>query len=220
VQVADINKGMFTHKYQSAMALIVIDFTYLEGRGGGLVVKELAAADSQSNRVSSYVFRRPYAWEEVPVFTGRINQVIDHGCNWNYGDMLYSELETVLHRETSSAVAIYCFGPQKSEFISNLIDRTVIDITQLGCPQLADIVFTTISCTFPCHKNLNIFVLCDRLLLWHNGCTFTFLVFSMQDVRFNLAVINVFQLWTLLERVFPKQVEDAHSSSPSFWMRT
>ena len=62
------------------------------------------------------------------------------------------QLETVLRREASSAVAIYCFGPQKSAFISNLIYRIVIDITQLRCPQLADISLPTISCTFACHK--------------------------------------------------------------------
>jgi hypothetical protein len=65
---------------------------------------------THSNRVSSYLFKRPYGWEEVPTFNARMNQAIGHGCNWN--DVPYSELETVLHREVSSADAIYCFGPQ------------------------------------------------------------------------------------------------------------
>ena len=34
VQVADINKGTFTYDYQSAMSLLVIDFTFLEWREG------------------------------------------------------------------------------------------------------------------------------------------------------------------------------------------
>ena len=41
----------------------------------------------------------------------------------------------LVHREASYAVAIYCFGPQKTHFISGLMERTVIDITQLGCPR-------------------------------------------------------------------------------------
>jgi hypothetical protein len=65
----------------------------------------------------------------------------------------HSELETVLHRGTSSAVAINCFGPQETAFISGLIDRTVTDITQLRCPKLADTSFSTIRCTFACHKS-------------------------------------------------------------------
>jgi len=87
------------------------------------------------------------------MFNARINQAIGHGCNWNDGDLPYSELETVLRHEVSSAVAIYCFGPQKTNIISGLIDRTVIDITQLGCPELPDISLPAISCTFACHKS-------------------------------------------------------------------
>jgi hypothetical protein len=82
-----------------------------------------------------------------------MNQAIDHGCNWNDGDVLYSELKTVLHREVSSAVAIYCFGPQKTNIIRKLIDRAVIDISQLGCPELADISLLAISSRFACHNN-------------------------------------------------------------------
>jgi len=86
------------------------------------------------------------------MFNARTIEAIDHGCNWNDGDVLYSELETVLHREASSDVAIYCFGPLKTQFISGFLDRTVIDIIQLGCPELADVSLASISCTFACHN--------------------------------------------------------------------
>jgi hypothetical protein len=130
----------------------VIDFTFLERRDGELVVKELAVVNSHSNKISSYVFKRPYSWEEVSAFKARMNQNIDHGCNWNDGDVLYSDLETLLHREASSTVAVYCFRPQKTQFISGLMDRTVFYITQLGCPPPADICLQGISCTFACHN--------------------------------------------------------------------
>ena len=32
MQIADINKGTYIQTYQSTMSLIVIDFTFLEGR--------------------------------------------------------------------------------------------------------------------------------------------------------------------------------------------
>jgi len=48
------------------------------------------------------------------LFNVRMNEAIDHGCNWNDGYVSYSELEAVLHREASSAVAIYCFTPVKT----------------------------------------------------------------------------------------------------------
>jgi hypothetical protein len=59
VQVTGINKGTYTDIYQSAMSPLMIDFTYLGGRDNDLVVKELAAVEFHSNRVSSYVIKRP-----------------------------------------------------------------------------------------------------------------------------------------------------------------
>jgi hypothetical protein len=41
---------------------------------------------------------------------------------------------------------------KKKKLKSGLIDRTVIDIPQLGCPELADISLPTISWTFECHN--------------------------------------------------------------------
>jgi hypothetical protein len=85
------------------------------------------------------------------MFNARMNEAIDHGCKWNDGDVLYSRLETVVHREASPAVAIYSFGPQKTQFISGLIERTVIDIIQLGYPPPTDISLPALGCTFACH---------------------------------------------------------------------
>jgi len=62
----------------------------------------------------------------------------------------------VVNREASSAVAIYCLGSQKTQFISGLIERNVIDITQLGCPPLTDIILPAISCTFTCRKSKHV----------------------------------------------------------------
>jgi hypothetical protein len=94
-----------------------------------------------------YLFNARMSQAKVPMFNARMNQAIGHGCNWNDGDVPYSELETALHHEVSSPVAIYSFGPQKTNFISGLIDWTVIDITQLGCPELADISLPAITST-------------------------------------------------------------------------
>jgi len=118
-----------------------------------MIGQDLAAVDSHSNRVSSYVFKRPYSWEKVPSFNARKNEAIDHVWYWNNGDVLYSELETVLHREESYGVGIYCFGRHKTQFISGRMDRTVIDITQLVCPPLVDVILPGIRCTFACHKS-------------------------------------------------------------------
>ena len=59
--------------------------------------------------------------------------------------------ENVLHREGSSAIAIYCIGPVKTEFISSLINHTVINSTQLEYPPIVNIILSAIICTFACH---------------------------------------------------------------------
>ena len=61
------------------MSLLVIDFTYLEGKDGELVVKELATVDSHNDRVSSYVFKRPYSWEDLSMFNVRLNEALTTG---------------------------------------------------------------------------------------------------------------------------------------------
>ena len=148
-----INKGTCTHNYHSAICLLLIDFTYLEGKDDEIVAKELAAVYSHSNRVSSNGFKKPYNLEELSLFNVRMNEAIEHWCNWNDGNIPHSELETVLHREASSAVAIYCIGLLKTECNHGPIDRTVIDITHLGRPQIADINLYAICRTFAFHNN-------------------------------------------------------------------
>ena len=54
----------------------------------------------------------------------------------------------LLYRVASSDVAIYCFGPLKTEFISGLIDLTFIDIILLECLEVADIILSGLRCTF------------------------------------------------------------------------
>jgi len=164
------------------------------------MVKELAVVDSHSNRVSSYVFKRPYSWEEVPALNARINQVIDHGCNWNECAVLYSELETVLHREASSSVAVYSFGPQKTQFISGLMDRTVIDITQLGCHSLADIILQGISCTFAFHNKFR--HVCALRTAYSLAQWLNVHILNLQYAKYLLSphIIDVFQMTGLLRR--------------------
>jgi len=53
VQIANINKCTYVQTHQSTMSLIVIDFTFFEGRYNEIVINELAVTDSHSNRVSS-----------------------------------------------------------------------------------------------------------------------------------------------------------------------
>jgi hypothetical protein len=67
-------------------------------------------------------------------------------------------MKILLPRQTSSAIVIYCFGPQKSAIITNFIERRIIDISHLRRQQLADQAFPVVSCTLHVIKILYIFV--------------------------------------------------------------
>jgi hypothetical protein len=57
LQIPDINKGMFSHRYQTAMSLLMMDITFLEGQDGEVVVMELAAVTPRVT-VSSHMYLR------------------------------------------------------------------------------------------------------------------------------------------------------------------
>ena len=78
-----------TYSHILSVNKVSLDFTCLKGRDGDIVVKEQAVVDLHIIRVTSYVFKRPYGWEEIPMFNGRMNEAIDHGCNLNDCDVLY-----------------------------------------------------------------------------------------------------------------------------------
>jgi hypothetical protein len=186
------------------MALPVTDVTCLEGRAGELVVKELAVTDSQSNRVSIYVFKKPYSWMKVPGFNAPMNCAIDRGCKWNYVDILSSELESIVNRAASSAVVIYWFGPQKSEFIRNLIDRSYRN--QLGSQQLAQLAFPVVTCT------LHVISLNISVPYFH--------VLSIQCAGCPTKPNSYcFQMRTLLERVY-FWIRRRQCMWPSLWLRS
>jgi len=68
LQTKNINKLRTLIFHQLTMSLLVIDFKYLEGRDGDIVVKELVAVDFQSTKVVLCVFKKPYGCEELPMF--------------------------------------------------------------------------------------------------------------------------------------------------------
>jgi len=100
------------------MIPLLIDFTYLDGRDCVFIFKELANVDSYSNRVS-YVFNRPYGWEERPMPNARINQAIGH-CVTGMAVIYFFQSWKLWYVvcEALSDVAINCFGLRKTAQIS------------------------------------------------------------------------------------------------------
>jgi len=61
VQIADIRKVMFIHDYQHLCPSYLLNSQFFGGRDYEIVVKNLAAVYSPSNKISTYVFRRTVA---------------------------------------------------------------------------------------------------------------------------------------------------------------
>jgi hypothetical protein len=78
------------------MALVVVDFTFLQGNDNEWIVKKLAVADCQTNRVSSFLFKSPHPWKELSAAQKKKNSELVHGTNWNDGYILCSELKNLL----------------------------------------------------------------------------------------------------------------------------
>ena len=100
-EVCSTHRDEFTNFMGSprkAMSLLMTDLPYLEGRNGEPVVRELAAIDSHITGSHHTSLRDRPSWKEVPMFNARMNQAIEHGCNWYDGDIPYSELETATSR--------------------------------------------------------------------------------------------------------------------------
>jgi len=103
------------------------------------------------------------------MFDAMMNQAIGHGCNWNDVDVPYSELES----STSRNIVCCCnllHWTSENKLYKRSYRPIVIDITQLGCPELADISLRAISCTFACHKSKQVCALrkADSLAQWLN----------------------------------------------------
>ena len=60
------------------------------------------------------------------MFNVRMNEAIDHGCDWNDGDVLYSELETVVYREASSALQSIALGLRNHNLSAVLLSVQIL----------------------------------------------------------------------------------------------
>lgn len=127
--------------------ITVIDFTFCRGRQNELVVREVGVSDLTSNRLQSLHFLPPYKMVNIAG-----ESTTSPGTNWSDGYVQYSELERVLQEVTSTAIVVCSFGKEKCNFLENLLDRTVVDVTRgLDCPEPDYTGFQGKTCMLPSH---------------------------------------------------------------------
>jgi len=106
---------------------IVIDFEFLRGRQGEIVVKELSVA--AKNMMDAFRSKSPYS-------------ITSHGSvgkslNWEDGHIAYHDLYMVVSEAVAGFSHLYSYGVTKSKFFTGLLVRPSLNLHDFNCPQPA-----------------------------------------------------------------------------------
>ena len=129
---------------------LIVDYEALIGARNELVVKEVAVASSST--LNTFHFTSPYSTNNK---VNELNNLNKNGINWNDGYIPYSSLKSILEEATAGYTHLYAYGQDKCSFLSDLTNRTFINLEEFNCPTPTELKHA-MSCTFPCHKFGNV----------------------------------------------------------------
>ena len=132
----------FCNLLSHVMEPVVIDFEFLRARQNEMVVKEASVAGE--NISDSFRFEPPYYM--APLGS------IENELNWNDGRITYHKLSAVLKDAIVGFAHVYSYGSAKCNFLSALLERTVLDLDDFKCPPAKKLKFRY-SCALPCHRH-------------------------------------------------------------------
>ena len=124
---------------------LVIDYEFLKGINDEVVIKEVGLV--ADNVVQTFHFKSPYKMAS--------HGDVVNGLNWDDGHIPYGQLFHVLNEAVAGYVNLYSYGAAKCTFLSDLLGRTVTNLTEFGCP-LPEDFRPGFHCLMPCHKFPNI----------------------------------------------------------------
>jgi hypothetical protein len=135
--------------------MLIIELCCLRGRGGGYVIKELAATGVEkggAKTLQTFMFQPPYAENQLGTEERRTNRWVTgnlHSISWSDGYIPYDKLTDILIELTFDHAQIFVKGSEKQRMIGNLIGRVVYDLDWLLCPKAEDIYIPNpIRCMF------------------------------------------------------------------------
>ena len=121
-----------------------------------LVLKELAIVDPDQNTSQSWIFKAAFPFTDLPIPLKYTNEYITKhsiGLDWDAdGDLMYSDLKSVLVTYTQVSSVLYTFGLTRQQFLQRLLGRPIINLEDLQCPKYSDLCFLTTSCVHPLHQ--------------------------------------------------------------------
>lgn len=116
-----------------------IDFQAFTSSSGEFIIKELAILSHQTLRVQHWIFKPPYEESCIDSASRQIKQWLEknhHGLKWASGNIEYTRLKSILLVAVMHYNTLYVKGREKAQHLKNLLERHVIDLTDLGCPSL------------------------------------------------------------------------------------
>ena len=140
------------------MVRLVVDILHLRDNDGNIVTKELAIANPDTNSIQSWIFEAPFPWSQLSTSIQSTNVWYStrmHGLDWNYGEISYSHLKTLLVSYVHASSIIYAYGQEKTEYLSRILSHNVINLQTLpNCPSHF-ISLPILSCCYPQHQYIN-----------------------------------------------------------------
>ena len=121
---------------------VVINFEFLKGRQGEIVVKGLSVAANNTN--DSFHFKNLY--------TMTSHSSDENWLNWEDGLIVYHDLYTVVSEAVVGFPHLYCYGITKCKFLTELLGYPILNLQDFNCPQPSSFNHTP-WCSLPCHKH-------------------------------------------------------------------
>jgi hypothetical protein len=123
---------------------LVLEGSFLRGRTGQLVVKELAIVSGSNGcrQMQTYHFKAPHPSWLLPKPIQRTNCWVTcklHSISWDTGNIAYDLMPDLLRDSVSGEDFIVTKGSEKAAFFSEIIGRTVVDLATLECPKAENI---------------------------------------------------------------------------------
>jgi hypothetical protein len=123
---------------------LLIDYVILKGLNDEVVIMEVGLV---ADNVQKFHFKSPDKMAS--------HGDVENGFNWADGHVKYDQLFHVLNEAVSGYANLYSYRAAKCSFVSNLLGRTVTNLTEFGCP-LPENFRPEFHCLLPCHKFRNV----------------------------------------------------------------
>lgn len=137
------------------MHAAVIDIQCYQSDDPTFIVKELAIVDVTGQQ-KHWMFKPPSYGNPYSPPNRWVYRNL-HGINWEDGDMDYSEFDNVLKDETKNYTYLYVKGVEKSKFLGDIMEKTVYNLQDFGCPSLKQLCKQHYStkCDYHCGTKYN-----------------------------------------------------------------